>query len=107
MSTAYTKGKLKASREAIQAKDWASAIEAADSVLEQEADNYNAHVFRALALLNSQRYDDSQAAYRRAIKAQPATLLAWQGLEKFANERKDWAILEETLREQMRLFNEA
>lgn len=90
MSSSFTKAKLKTSREAIQAKDWQGALDAADQVVEHEADSYNGHVFRALALLNLERFDDSEAAYQKAIKVQPSQLLAWQGLEKFYTQRGQW-----------------
>jgi len=97
MSSSLVKGKLKASRDAIQAKDWEKAVEEAKQALEYEADNYNAQVFRGLALLHLKRYDESEEAYKAAIKAQPSQLLAWQGLEKFYTERKSWDKLAEIL----------
>lgn len=36
------------------------------------------NVFRGLALLNLKKYDESEAAYRAAIDAQPSQMLAWQ-----------------------------
>lgn len=85
----FVKSKLKASRDAIQAKDWQRGADEARQVLEHESSNYNALVFLGLALLHLQQYDESKKAYLAAIKAQPGQLLAWQGLEKFYAERKD------------------
>lgn len=103
MSSSFVKGKLKASREAIQAKDWEKAEVEAKQILEYEADNYNALVFRGLALLHLKRYDESEEAYRDATKAQPSQLLAWQGLDKFYSERKAWDKQSEVLHKLMDL----
>lgn len=88
--SSFIKSKLKASRDALQGKDWQSAIEAADEVLESESDNYNAHVFKALALLNKDQKDESEKLYKKAIEIQPGQPLAWQGLEKLLTETKQW-----------------
>jgi superkiller protein 3 len=107
MSSSFTKGKLKASREAIQAKDWEKAVEEAKQVLEYEAGNYNAYVFQGLALLNLKRYDESEEAYRAAIRSQPVQLLAWQGLERFYTEKKEWEKLGDVLLKLMDLAVDA
>jgi superkiller protein 3 len=107
MSTSFVKGKLKASRDAIQSKDWEKAETEAKGALEFEADNYNALVFRALALLNLNRFDESEKDYQLATKAQPKQLLAWQGLEKFYIERKSWEKQADVLRKLMDLAFEA
>ncbi|UZJ52503.1 hypothetical protein CBS101457_001823 [Exobasidium rhododendri] len=103
MSSGFVKSKLKASREAIQGKKWETAVGEASQVLEYEADNYNAQVFRGLALLHLQRYDESEEAYRAATTSQPSQVLAWQGLEKFYREREAWKQLSEVLRRLMDL----
>ncbi|PWN39848.1 TPR-like protein [Ceraceosorus guamensis] len=107
MSSSFAKSKLKASRDAIQAKRWSEALESADAVLEHEVDNYNALVFKGLALLNLERYDESEHAYRAAARAQPDSPLAWQGLEKFFQQRKNAAGIQECLEEEMRVFSQA
>ncbi|KAK0549265.1 Superkiller protein 3, partial [Tilletia horrida] len=76
MSSAFVKSKLKSSRDAIKSEQWQQA--------EQDA-----IVFRALALLNLKQYEESEAAYRKAAEIQPDTVLAWQGLEKFYNDRRE------------------
>lgn len=90
MSSAFTKSKLKASRDAIQKKEWQDAVDAANDVLEHESDNYNAIVFSALALLNLDRFQESEAAYQKAVHLQPNQLLAYQGLNKFYTQRKQY-----------------
>lgn len=107
MSSSFVKSKLKASRDAIQGKDWERAETEAKEALDHEADNYNALVFRALALLNLNRFDESEKAYQSAIKAQPNQLLAWQGLDKFYVERKAWDKQADVLRKLMNLALEA
>lgn len=107
MSSAYAKQKLKQSRDALAKKDWSAAAEAASSVLEQECDNYNANVFLGLALLNQEKFDESEAAYIKATRDQPTQLLAWQGLQKFYDQRKDWDKLRDVLYKLMDLYNDA
>jgi superkiller protein 3 len=97
MSSSFVKSKLKASRDAIQAKDWERAIHESDQALEHEANNYNAQVFRGLAQLQLKRYDESEKAYKAAIESQPSQALAWQGLEKFYTQREDWGNLSDVL----------
>ncbi|KAI3483579.1 hypothetical protein L1887_53495 [Cichorium endivia] len=107
MSSAYAKQKLKQSRDALAKKDWPAAADAATSVLEQEADNYNANVFLGLALLNQGKFDESEAAYIKATRDQPIQLLAWQGLQKFYDQRKSWDKLRDVLHQLLDLYNDA
>ncbi|KAN0063561.1 Superkiller protein 3 [Thecaphora frezii] len=107
MSTAYTKQKLKQSRDYLAKKDWKNAFQSASDVLEHEPDNYTANVFLGLALLNLERYDESEAAYRNATQHQPNQPLAWQGLEKFYTERKNCDQLRHVLRRLIDLHNDA
>ncbi|KAJ1030223.1 hypothetical protein NDA16_001134 [Ustilago loliicola] len=107
MSSAYAKQKLKQSRDALAKKDWSAAAEAASSVLEQESDNYNANVFLGLALLNQEKFDESEAAYIKATRDHPSQLLAWQGLQKFYDQRKSWDKLRDVLYKLMDLYNDA
>lgn len=101
MSSSVAKARLKASREAIQAKQWDRAAEEAGAVLEAEPDNYNALVFRGLALLNLKQHEESESAYRAAVAVQPLQILAWQGLHKFYSETQAWDKLADVLRRQM------
>ncbi|GAC95416.1 hypothetical protein PHSY_002992 [Pseudozyma hubeiensis SY62] len=107
MSSAYAKQKLKQSRDALTQKDWSAAAEAAASVLESESTNYNANVFLGLALLNQQKFDQSEAAYLSATRDHPQQLLAWQGLQKFYDQRKSWDKLRDVLYTLMDLYNDA
>lgn len=107
MSSAYAKQKLKQSRDALAKKDWSAAAEAAYSVLEHESDNYNANVFLGLALLNQEKFDESEAAYLKATRDHPTQLLAWQGLQKFYDQRKSWDKLRDVLHKLMDLYNDA
>ncbi|PWN47052.1 TPR-like protein [Violaceomyces palustris] len=105
MSSAYAKQKLKQSRDAIQKKDWATAAQAASDVLESDSQNYNANVFLGLALLNLERYQESEKAYLDATASQPDQPLAWQGLEKFYSSRKKWDECVKVLLKQVELFH--
>lgn len=95
------KSRLKASREAIQARDWDAALQAADQVLEEDANNYNAHVFKGLALLHTASHTESEQSYRQAIHLQPQQWLAWQGLEKLYTDTHHWEQLCDTLEKEM------
>lgn len=107
MSSAYAKQKLKQSRDALAKKDWPAAAEAASSVLESESDNYNANVFLGLALLNQEKFDESEAAYTKATRDHPTQMLAWQGLQKFYDQRKSWDKLRDVLYKLLDLYNDA
>ncbi|TFK75308.1 TPR-like protein [Pluteus cervinus] len=77
------KASLKRARDAIGKKDYPTARDASNQVLEYEPENYNAHVFLALSLLELKEHDASEQAYQMAIKLQPDQVLAWQGIVKF------------------------
>ena len=127
MSSALVKGKLKAARDAISAKDWSKAEQSARCVhacrlmhsssdidalfnsdaISFESSNYNARVFLAVAKLNLEKYQESEEAYRTAIDAQPKTLLAWQGLASFYEKTDRWDKYLETQRKLADLALEA
>ncbi|CAO1635800.1 unnamed protein product [Jaminaea pallidilutea] len=88
MSSAYIKAKLKESRDAIQKKQWEEARQAAANVVEEDKSSYNGYVFLGLALLNLEQFDESEKAYLQAIELQPTQPLAFQGLEKFYEQRQ-------------------
>ncbi|CAO1616349.1 unnamed protein product [Parajaminaea phylloscopi] len=100
MASAYTKAKLKESRDAIQKKQWDDARQAASDVLTEDKGNYNANVFLGLASLNLDRYEEAERAYQAAIASQPSQPLAYQGLEKFYTQRQHWDKLVGLLRTQ-------
>ncbi|KAJ3567050.1 hypothetical protein NP233_g6613 [Leucocoprinus birnbaumii] len=79
----FAKAKLKLARESIGKKEFAVARDAASQVLDYEPDNYNAHVFLALALFKLGQPDESENTYRKAIQLLPENVLAWQGLSQF------------------------
>jgi Tfp pilus assembly protein PilF len=76
MSSAYVKGRLKAAREQIAAKDWDKAAATARDALSFEASNYNALVFLAVALSNLGNIDESEELYLRAFEEHPELPLA-------------------------------
>jgi len=89
MSSAQIKNNLKAARESIAKKDFAKALDLARKVLAFEPQNYNAHVFAGVSLLNLSQFAESEISYRDAISVSETNPLAWQGLinlfEKQAN----------------------
>ncbi|KAG8934379.1 Superkiller protein 3 [Tulasnella sp. 417] len=117
MTSVFAKGKLKAAKEAIGKKDYATAENAALQVLEYEPENYHAlsdvdrwwdsNVFLGLASLEIGKNEQSENAYRKAIALNPEQLLAWQGLSKYYERTKSWNELAETLRKMMDLFAKA
>ncbi|PFH51986.1 hypothetical protein AMATHDRAFT_2475 [Amanita thiersii Skay4041] len=86
----FTKSKLKLARDALDKKSYMKAKEAATEVLEYEADNYNAHVFLALSLLELGEVDKSEQAYRNAINIHPELALAWQGIGRLYERSGRW-----------------
>ncbi|KAL4253450.1 hypothetical protein ABKN59_002079 [Abortiporus biennis] len=103
----FVKGKLKAARDALGKKDYASAKDAAEGVLEYEPDNYNANVFLGLALFELGEFDKSEQVYRKAIDANPEQLQAWQGLRKLYERAESWTKFAETLQHVAQLFLKA
>lgn len=92
-----TKTALRASKAALDRKDYDEAEEQAKKVLEVDADNYHAYVslsqtgvdllnlfnrntFLGLALDQKNLFDKSERAYRAAATSKPGEALAWQGL---------------------------
>ncbi|KAG6908388.1 hypothetical protein DXG01_004817 [Tephrocybe rancida] len=86
----FAKSKLKAAREALGKKDYATASDAASQVLDYEPDNYNATVFLALSLLELGQYEKSEQAYVRATSLNPDNPLAWQGISKYYERKEEW-----------------
>lgn len=80
MSSAQIKNSLKAARESIANKDYAKALDLARKVLTSDPQNYNAHVFAGVSLLNLSQFAESEASYRDAISVNDTNPLAWQGL---------------------------
>jgi len=50
MSSAHLKGKLKATRDALNKKDYQSAHDTSLQILEIEPENYNAYVYRCVVI---------------------------------------------------------
>ncbi|KAH8828520.1 superkiller protein 3 [Flagelloscypha sp. PMI_526] len=99
------KQKLKAAREAISKKDYSKAKDNASSALEYDPDNYNAHVFLALAYSELGQLDESEQSYRNAIQLNKDQLLAWQGLSKLYEKAQKWSQYGDSLVELMNLFS--
>lgn len=96
-SMSVIKVALRASKAALDRKDYDEAEEQAKKVLEIDADNYHAYVslprtrvdslnllnrniFLGLALDQKNMLDKSEQAYRAAATFKPDEALAWQGL---------------------------
>ncbi|CAA7259262.1 unnamed protein product [Cyclocybe aegerita] len=101
------KSSLKAAREALTKKDYASAKKHASQVLDFEPDNYNGHVFLGLALLELGENDESEQIYRKAIELNPTQPLAWQGIANFYEKTANWEKQVDALIQLMNLFNTA
>ncbi|CAE6511205.1 unnamed protein product [Rhizoctonia solani] len=97
------KAKLKATREALNNKDWRTAQKAAEDILSYDAVNYNGNVFLGVASYELNEIDKSEQAYRRAIDIQPDQLLAWRGIEKIQERTERWDDLDETLEKEIEI----
>ncbi|KAG5458488.1 MAG: hypothetical protein BJ554DRAFT_1274 [Olpidium bornovanus] len=75
---AAAKARLKAAKDAIAARDWARAKTEAESVLDLDPGNYNAHVFVGRAAQRLSQLQESEEAYRTAISFNGDQPLAWQ-----------------------------
>ncbi|KDQ57736.1 hypothetical protein JAAARDRAFT_35420 [Jaapia argillacea MUCL 33604] len=102
--SAFAKGKLKAARDALGKKNYQLARESASQVLDYEPENYNAHVFLALALFELGDLDESEQVYLKATTINADQILAWQGLSKYYERTKKWDRYGEVLDQMMRIF---
>ncbi|PPQ99738.1 hypothetical protein CVT24_009721 [Panaeolus cyanescens] len=101
----FVKSYLKSARDAISKKDYANAKKSSLQVLDYEPENYNAHVFLGLALLELGEYNQSEEAYEKAIKLNSTHPLAYQGLSSFYEKRENWKKYAATLIQLMMIFN--
>ncbi|KAG1742187.1 superkiller protein 3 [Suillus lakei] len=85
--SSFAKSKLKAARDAIGKKKYEQAREAAAQVLDYEPDNYTAHVFLGLALLELGQHEKSE-----------------QGIAKLYEQTDRWNDLADTLEHIMQIF---
>ncbi|KAJ3056720.1 Superkiller protein 3 [Rhizophlyctis rosea] len=74
------KALLKSAREAIGAKNFSQAQEYCQQILESDESNYNALVFLGVAEEKLNNAAASEKAYRKAVEANPTSVLAYQGL---------------------------
>ncbi|KAF9484467.1 TPR-like protein [Pholiota conissans] len=103
----FAKTHLKAARDGITKKDYVTAKKESALVLDFEPENYNAHVFLALAHLELGELDQSEQIYRKAIALNPAQPLAWQGLSNFYDRKGDWMKQAEVLVQLVGVFNKS
>ncbi|KIM45167.1 hypothetical protein M413DRAFT_333246 [Hebeloma cylindrosporum] len=101
----FAKTHLKAARDSLSKKDYQTAKTESALVLDFEPENYNAHVFLALALLELGEFDKSEQTYRKAIELSPNQPLAYQGLCSFYERKKELGKQADALASLMQLFN--
>ncbi|KNE59722.1 hypothetical protein AMAG_05186 [Allomyces macrogynus ATCC 38327] len=82
MFAARVKTLLKKTRDALGAKDYATAYDTVNDLLGYEPANLNALLFKALAAQNLEKYDESEEALNTVLETNPDLVSAWQGLEK-------------------------
>ncbi|KAH9263511.1 hypothetical protein BASA83_013088 [Batrachochytrium salamandrivorans] len=107
MASSFVKTQLKTAREAIAAKNYEYAESTCIDVLENDPCNYNALVFRGIALLHLKRTAESIASYTAAIAIAPSQPLAYQGLVKLYTETSDLGALLSTIRSLLPIYIEA
>jgi len=71
---------LKRAREAIDKKDFKTALEQGRNALEIDAKNYNALVFVGVANSELDETKKAEQAYKKATTLDPTNLIAWQVL---------------------------
>jgi tetratricopeptide (TPR) repeat protein len=74
------KSLLSAARKALDESDFETAIDKCNAVLEQDPNNYNAHVFKGFALNKTEQVPDAIQEFEIAVKLNPSNPLAYQGL---------------------------
>ncbi|KAJ5692508.1 hypothetical protein N7462_001931 [Penicillium macrosclerotiorum] len=75
-----SKAALKAVRTALDAKDFGAAAAKAKELVQDDPQNYHAHVFLGLANDKLNKNDDSENAYIAATRIKDSDRTAWQGL---------------------------
>ncbi len=73
-----TKSLLKAAREALDRQEFNEALESCRGVLENEPENYHAHIFAGLAQCKLGAFAESEDTFNKATALQPDGLLAYQ-----------------------------
>ncbi|KAG8213777.1 superkiller protein 3 [Butyriboletus roseoflavus] len=107
MSSSFAKAKLKTARDALGKKQYDAARDAALQVLDYDPENYNAHVFLGLALLELGEHDKSEQYYRKAIELKPDQILARQGISQLYEKSGRWDAFSEALEHIMRMFSKS
>lgn len=80
MDPKQLKERLKSARDFVKNKQFAEALEVCEEILRHDQKNYNALVFRGAALVGLQQIVEALDSYRQATQADPAQILAWQGI---------------------------
>jgi len=74
------KSLLSAARKALDEADFKTAIEKCDAVIEQDHNNYNAHLFKGFAFSKTGKDDEAIKEFEVAVSLNPESPLAFQGL---------------------------
>ncbi|KAK6188238.1 hypothetical protein SNE40_004461 [Patella caerulea] len=80
MDNKEIKAALKNAREAISNKEYDTALQHCQNVLDADEKNYNALVFTGLAADKLDKTDQAMKAYIKATELNPDQILGWQGL---------------------------
>ncbi|XP_065060206.1 superkiller complex protein 3-like isoform X2 [Rhopilema esculentum] len=83
---------LKAAKEEIKKKEYKEALKHCKNVLKIDKSNYHALVFIGLCAKEMEQFEQSRAAYQKAIDQNVEQLLAWQGLCNLyeAADKEEW-----------------
>ncbi|KAH7888376.1 superkiller protein 3 [Phlebopus sp. FC_14] len=103
--SSFAKSKLKAARDALGKKQYDTARDAASQVLDYEPDNYSAHVFLGLALLELGQHEKSEQLYRKAIELKSDQILAWQGIAKLYERSTRWDDFVDAMEHMMQIYS--
>ncbi|TPX18244.1 uncharacterized protein E0L32_002753 [Thyridium curvatum] len=76
------KAQLKAINELIKQQKFDEAVQQAESIVQKDPKNYQAHIFLGFALDKKGQADEAEKVYLAATRLRPAELPAWQGLIK-------------------------
>lgn len=89
---------VKEARKSLQEKDYHAALEHCEWALKLDPQNYNALVFKALALQETRQIKQAVESFERAISFEPEQILAWKGLcgyyEKNPSPENDQKLIE-------------
>eukprot|EP00238_Polyblepharides_amylifera_P006460 CAMPEP_0196585252 /NCGR_PEP_ID=MMETSP1081-20130531/49991_1 /TAXON_ID=36882 /ORGANISM="Pyramimonas amylifera, Strain CCMP720" /LENGTH=1259 /DNA_ID=CAMNT_0041906735 /DNA_START=72 /DNA_END=3852 /DNA_ORIENTATION=- len=104
MSDKAVKLAVKAARDACSSKDYSTAVKACREALALDAGHYDCLTILGRSECGLTHFAESEAAYNRAVAAQPERTTAYQGLAELFRTTQDLVKQEDALKTLLKLF---